>query len=449
VKSELKKVIKGRDEVIDAIVLGLASNEHILIIGKHGEAKTMLVRLLGKITGLKTFEMQVHQETIVKDVVGLLNPIEYKKGKLDIIKTNFWDAEIQFYDEFLRGRTEFLDFLLEVMVERQTTKTVLGLRKLPVISVVATSNPLTEFYNTERMDLALKDRFYAILNLNHLIENGDYSSLKEVLKNREGREARINITRNELIELKNYAIKNVKFDADVIIDIFRKLNELGFPFSTRTIKLFKNILQVNALMNGREEVEDEDYFYISNLMLSNRFEKLTKEKIENAVDESLVSFRYKPLVSKINKIEEIRSDHVFIESVVEMIEETKDIYPELPQKLKNKIDMLRSRLKETIMVNLKSIDPSILCKLDTEEFKTIIENYIDEKKIVTKYLNKSGKKKMEEILNVYGKNCVVEKITSVEGFVKFVIKPRIDNLKTFKEIENLKEVIPDDFFSQI
>ncbi|HHE65771.1 MAG TPA: MoxR family ATPase, partial [Bacteroidetes bacterium] len=219
-KKELKKVVKGRDKLIDALVLGIASNQHVLLIGKHGEAKSYLVENLAKATGLNYFASQIHQETIVKDIVGLLNPVKYREGEIDILKTKFWNSEILFFDEFLRGRSEFLDFLLEVMVERKTSKTLLGETKLPVISVIATSNPLTEEYNTERMDLALKDRFFAIISIDHLIaDEANANTIHDILLNNATEVENVGLTRDELISFSEEA-KKVDIDIDAVIEIF-------------------------------------------------------------------------------------------------------------------------------------------------------------------------------------------------------------------------------------
>ncbi|MHA1827107.1 MAG: AAA family ATPase, partial [Candidatus Heimdallarchaeaceae archaeon] len=186
-KDELRRHVKGREDLIDTVILALCSNEHVLIIGKHGEAKSFLVHKLAQITSLQVHYQQVHNELTLKEVVGLLDPLSYQQGKLNLLKTRFWSANILFFDEFLRGRSEFLDFLLEVMIERKCSKTVLGEVQLPqLISVIATSNPLTEEYNTERLDLAMKDRFSFIVNVDHLIENeANREVIKSILEDNE------------------------------------------------------------------------------------------------------------------------------------------------------------------------------------------------------------------------------------------------------------------------
>ena len=245
-EKQLNGLIIGRENVSKALVLALASNSHMLILGKHGEAKSYIVDKLCKITKLNYYYKQFHNETQLKDVVGVLNPIEFQKGKLDLLKTKFWDSNILFIDEFLRGRSECLDFLMEVLVERKCSKTILGEVNLPIVSCICTSNPLTDEYNTERMDLALKDRFSFIIYLKHLIEDKP-ELLKEVIKTNNGHLTDIKFDYDELIELRKEAVEKVNVDADFISELFQKLRDYGFLFSSRFIKNYAQIVKVVLL----------------------------------------------------------------------------------------------------------------------------------------------------------------------------------------------------------
>jgi MoxR-like ATPase len=448
-QEEIKKIVIGRDDVIEALVLGIASNQHILLLGKHGEAKSFLVEHLAKATDLKYFYSQIHQETIVKDIVGLLNPVEYQKGKLDIIKTLFWNSDILFFDEFLRGRSEFLDFLLEVMVERKTSKTLLGESKLPVISVIATSNPLTDDYNTERLDLALKDRFYAILSLEHLIQNDEkHNDIKAILVNDKNKVENVGLTREELKQFYEHGIASVKVDTDVVVEIFVNAKNMGFPFSTRFIKMFKEVAQIYALIHGKNEVSKEDIFSVSVVMLMNRFEGLTKNKIENIVDEAILKESYADVVKEIRTLGEIKANEdekkVFIEKSVELIGKVKYDYATMPNRLKEKIDQLTTDLQDIIRLNVDDnsiITASIIGKLDTEQFKPIIEQFIEHHTIKTRYMNEAEYTKIKLSLK-FVRNCEITK-ERASNFVKMVIKPKIDSAKSFDEIKDAKQVLAD------
>lgn len=446
IKGELKKVIIGRDDIIDSLILGLASNEHILIIGKHGEAKSYSINKLNDMTDLNSFSIQLHRETTLKDIVGMINPKEFQEGKLDLIKTKFWNANILFCDEFLRARSEFLDFLLEVMIERKSTKTVLGEVELPIISVIATTNPLTEEYNTERLDLALKDRFYAIINLNHLIEEDRGEEIKKILtETNDIKLTRVNLNPKELIELKRYAINNVKVESDVIVDLFLKLKEKQFNFSTRTIKLFKHILQVSALLKGKGRVDNEEFLNVGKLMLKNRYVKLNDIEIENIIDEVLIYLEHKETIIELYKINALSDDknkmELFIEKSIDVIEEHREEFATLPKRLQDKITDVTKKVKRAMLENPERVNEKILQKLDTERFKDVYETFLEGRTIQTRFLTRGQVKEAHKIIKNI-KYCVVSE-KKTEDYIKYIIRPKIDNLKSFKEIETAEKELLD------
>jgi len=442
-RDELQRRIKGREDLIDTVILALCSNEHILVIGKHGEAKSFLVHKLAQITSLQVHYQQVHNELTLKEVVGLLDPLAYQKGKLELLKTKFWTANVLFFDEFLRGRSEFLDFLLEVMVERKCSKTVLGEVQLPqLISVIATSNPLTEEYNTERLDLAMKDRFSFIVNVDHLIENeANREVIKSILEDNELETREIKITAEELKAFRNSAIANVKIDSDVVVDLFYKLKEKGFIFSTRFIKKYAEIVKVHAYLNGRNIAEDEDYSKVAMMMLQNRYDKLTKDVIQDVVDEVLYTMQYRDLLDQVRELETIDDIQVKLEKAVDLLEKTREEYLELPEKIKKEIDNVRDTVFNILndVVILKQVKPELIKKLDSEEFKSIIKQYIKLHTVETKFVKNSELEKVKQVLNRI-QYCNVKEKTSEDGrYKKFVITANLEKIESFEEIEIIRE----------
>lgn len=438
-EKELNKHIIGREKAIKTLILALSSGEHILILGKHGEAKTLMVNLLKEITNLKTYYKQIHNETTLKEIVGMINPISYKNGKLELIKTDFWFSNVLFFDEFLRGRSEFLDFLLEVMNEKKCSKTILGEVKLPIWLVIATSNPLTEEYNTEKLDLATKDRFSFIINFEHLIENNSNEVL-EVLNLKENNINKVVINIKELKDIRNKALKKVNVDTKLVLDIFLKLRDLGFNFSTRLIKKYKEILKVNAFINGRDKVSISDYIFVSEVMLLNRFDKLDLETISKIINEIITYKEYKPIVNELNSLKDIKDDLEYIKSSIDLIKKVNSEYAEIPNGLKELMDKHRKELKEVIYRNIENIKVRDILSLDTEQFKSIINEFIEYNRIETKPLDSKKLSDLNKIISKL-KYCEIEK-EKVGGYTIVRIKPKLE-LKSFREINKLKEILKD------
>lgn len=435
VKKELNRAVIGREDVIHALLTAIVSGEHILILGKHGEAKSYLVNKLAKVTALRTFYRQLHNETTLKEVVGMLNPIEYQKGNLDLLKTDFWDSNILYFDEFLRGKTEFLDFLLEVMIERRCSKTILGDVGLPVVTVIATSNPLTEEYNTERLDLALKDRFAFIVNVNHLIEESP-ELLGRVIDSSDDELQIVALDVDEMQRFRENAMKSVEYDTSFIEEMFKKFAENGFVFSTRFIKKYRMVCQVGAFLENRTKCNEDDYLTVGYLMLKNRYETLGKEQIDAVLDETLILVNNKELMDEIRNAEAIGDIDDFIIESANILNKTNENYSEYPKRLQELVDNLRKKMVDSMNSNIRAINPAVLAKLDSEEFKPIIERFLMAKGLETRYVEVAKVQRIRSLVAKNGKSCRIEEQLA-EGYVKFRIFPVLSSPKSFKEIEVL------------
>ncbi len=119
IKNEIKKVIVGQDEMIDALLIGLLCDGHILLEGVPGLAKTTTVNTLAKTLGLDFKRVQFTPDLLPSDIIGTeiydpqQNSFKIKKGP---IFTNLLLA-----DEINRAPAKVQSALLEAMQERQVT----------------------------------------------------------------------------------------------------------------------------------------------------------------------------------------------------------------------------------------------------------------------------------------------------------------------------------------
>ena len=70
VRSHVKEIIFGQDEVVDKIIITLLSGGHTLLVGLPGLAKTRLVRSLGTIMGLTRKRIQFTPDLMPTDILG-------------------------------------------------------------------------------------------------------------------------------------------------------------------------------------------------------------------------------------------------------------------------------------------------------------------------------------------------------------------------------------------
>jgi MoxR-like ATPase len=156
VRTEVRKVIVGQEEIVEGVLVGLAASGHVLLEGMPGLGKTLLVRSLAKALSLDFSRLQFTPDMMPADVTGtnVLNEaraFEFRKGPVF--------ANIVLADEINRATPKTQSAMLEAMQERGVT--VGGKRyELPEpFLVMATQNPI-EQEGTYPLPEAQLDRFF-------------------------------------------------------------------------------------------------------------------------------------------------------------------------------------------------------------------------------------------------------------------------------------------------
>jgi len=164
IKKEIEKVIVGQDEMVEAIVIALFSDGHILLEGYPGLGKTITVKTLSRAIDAKFQRIQFTPDLIPGDITGyeLCDP-ETRKSTVQKgpIFTNLLLA-----DEINRAPAKVQSALLESMQEKQVTigRETFKLEKL--FTVLATQNPI-EISGTYLLPEAEVDRFMFKIRVNY------------------------------------------------------------------------------------------------------------------------------------------------------------------------------------------------------------------------------------------------------------------------------------------
>ncbi len=164
IKKEIEKVIVGQDDMIEAIVIALFSDGHILLEGYPGLGKTITVKTLSRAIDAKFQRVQFTPDLIPGDITGyeLCDP-ETRKSTVQKgpIFTNLLLA-----DEINRAPAKVQSALLESMQEKQVTigRETYKLEKL--FTVLATQNPI-EISGTYLLPEAEVDRFMFKLRVDY------------------------------------------------------------------------------------------------------------------------------------------------------------------------------------------------------------------------------------------------------------------------------------------
>ena len=156
IRMEMHKIIVGQDQLIDGLILALLCNNHVLIEGVPGLAKTLSITTLSKMLQASFRRLQFTPDLLPADVIGTLiyNP---KTGEFTTKKGPIF-ANIILADEINRAPAKVQSALLEAMQERQVT---IGDTSYPLpdpFMVMATQNPI-EQEGTYPLPEAQVDRF--------------------------------------------------------------------------------------------------------------------------------------------------------------------------------------------------------------------------------------------------------------------------------------------------
>ena len=159
------KVIVGKDEVIEQVVVCLIAAGHILLEDLPGTGKTMLLRSFSKSIGGQFRRIQFTPDLMPSDLTGInfYNPktgdFEFRPGPLF--------ANLILADEINRATPRSQSALLEVMEEKQISVDGKTYRMEEPYMVMATQNPL-ESYGTFPLPEAQMDRFFMRLKLGYM-----------------------------------------------------------------------------------------------------------------------------------------------------------------------------------------------------------------------------------------------------------------------------------------
>lgn len=259
VMQELKKVIIGKDKIIEKVLMAILAGGHVLIEDIPGVGKTTLALAISKVLQLDYRRMQFTPDVLPSDVVGfqMLSPdgqMQYRPGS---IMCNLFLA-----DEINRTSSKTQSALLEVMEEGNVT--VDGVtRPLPKpFVVIATQNPIGSV-GTQMLPESQMDRFMVRLTMGY----PDIASEIGMLKDREGGNPleRVEnvLSRRDLLQIREMVENTYIHDAvyeyiAALVQRTRDNDMLSLGVSPRGTIALANMSKAAAYLSGRDYVIPDD-----------------------------------------------------------------------------------------------------------------------------------------------------------------------------------------------
>lgn len=272
IRTEVRKVIIGQDDVVEHLLLTLLVGGHCLITGMPGTAKTLLVRTLAAALGLSFKRIQFTPDLMPTDITGTDIIEEDTTGhrKWTFVPGPVF-ANVLLADEINRTPPKTQAALLEAMQEFSTT--VRGKRhdiERPFF-VLATQNPI-ELEGTYPLPEAQLDRFLFNVILDYLTGDDEVEVVNRYTSRMDIPEVKACTTPQKILQYQSI-VREVpvaesvnRFAVDLVRatrptdplapEVVRKYIQYGA--SVRATMFVTLAAKARALMAGRFHVTRED-----------------------------------------------------------------------------------------------------------------------------------------------------------------------------------------------
>lgn len=260
VKNNIQKVVIGKDEQIDQLLVALISSGHVLLEDVPGTGKTLLAKTMAKSLACSFNRIQFTPDLLPSDVTGI-NFYNQKLGEFEFRSGPIF-SNIVLADEINRATPRTQSSLLECMEERQTTidgETHILDRPFMVI---ATQNPV-ENQGTFPLPEAQLDRFLLKVNLGYPTKDEGINILKRFKENNPLEDINPVVKRDEIVTAQNL-YSNVYVSDDLLLYIMdivektRSLPSIELGISPRGSQALLKAVQVYAILKGRDYVSPDD-----------------------------------------------------------------------------------------------------------------------------------------------------------------------------------------------
>ena len=300
-EKSLRRVIRGKDDVVRLALVSIFARGHLLIEGVPGVGKTTLGQALARAIDCSFQRVQFTSDLLPSDVVGISiyssaeQVFEFKRGP---VFTNVLLA-----DEINRTTPKTQSALLEAMNEGQVTVDAHSHELPQPFLVIATQNPV-EHHGTYPLPESQLDRFLMRVRMGY----PDAQAERQILRSEAGAahldDLRPVLTGADVLEMQ-HAVKQIRVDDSLVtyaLEIVRRTREsefLSLGVSPRGSQALYRAAQAMAFLEGRTFCTPEDIkplvvpVFAHRLVLNSRYVSTQRksEQTESILQEILDSTR--------------------------------------------------------------------------------------------------------------------------------------------------------------
>lgn len=258
--ANMRLTIRGKDEVIEQVIVGLLAGGHLLIEDLPGVGKTTLAYALARSTDCAFSRIQFTSDLLPSDVTGVA--VYDENVREFVFKPGPVFANVVLADEINRATPKTQSALLEVMDRARVTVDGEPHAVGSPFLVLATQNPV-DYEGTFPLPESQMDRFLMRLQMGYPRATDELEILRSARGGYDAIALNPVVTRTEVLALQALAAR--VFVEDSVLDYILKLvgatrteAEFRSGVSVRGGLALRMAAQARALLRGRDFVLPED-----------------------------------------------------------------------------------------------------------------------------------------------------------------------------------------------
>ncbi|MEA4831503.1 MAG: MoxR family ATPase [Oscillospiraceae bacterium] len=291
IKTNIEKVIVGKSEITDLLIIALLCDGHVLIEDVPGTGKTVIVKSLAASVDCIFKRIQFTPDLLPTDITGI-NFFNMKISEFEFIPGPVF-SNIILADEINRATPKTQSGLLECMEEHQVTIDAVTRKLSSPFLVIATQNPI-ESMGVFPLPEAQLDRFLVKVTMNYPTRKESDEILKRFASENPLNNLKAVVSKSEILEARE-ALKNIYVHNDLfsyisaITEASRNAEGVALGLSPRGALALLQVSKGYAAIQGRNYVIPDDIKRATPFVVGHRLILKSSAKVNRNAASAIVS----------------------------------------------------------------------------------------------------------------------------------------------------------------